>query len=415
MRGLALSVIAAGVLASPARSQLLEDFVPTNLSGADIDPGVTVRSRLRPEYDAPGVRLGSVTTRAELVELFGYDDNVLGTSRGPGSLVIRTRAAVQAATSWTRNNLALGASVDDNRFLNLPQQSYTNARAGGEWSYDFGQDRLTASYQHLEQNQLPNSVSTIALLRPLPYRTDEARVSYRALLGRWILEPSFTADFIRFGRGSNLNGTTQDNRLLDRNTQTATLGAAYEFAPQRSGVLVVSATSAQYKRGRARPDFYDLSVLGGLDYNTTGVLRYRLLIGYQVREFVNAAFQSRTAPVAEGTVVWTPTGLTTVTASVLRRIEEANEFVDVGYTLTRGRIIVDHEYLRNVLLQGRASVEQADYQQDGSRSLFSAGASATWLLNRNMRLSLSYDFAYSPEEIRTYTRNVTLLQLRLAL
>ena len=49
--------------------------------------------------------------------------------------------------------------------------------------------------------------------------------------------------------------------------------------------------------------------------------------------------------------------MTTVTATLTRSIEDAAQEGIVGYTYTRARLVLDHEYLRNVLLQASASVQ----------------------------------------------------------
>jgi hypothetical protein len=83
------------------------------------------------------------------------------------------------------------------------------------------------------------------------------------------------------------------------------------------------------------------------------------------------------------------------------------------------------------LLQGRGGVQVAQYLHGGgTQTSFSLGAGATWLVNRNLRASLEYDFTdqsgsgnTSARSTRTlnglssggYMRNVFLLALRLAL
>ena len=91
---------------------------------------------------------------------------------------------------------------------------------------------------------------------------------------------------------------------------------------------------------------------------------------------------------------------------------------------------VDHEYWRNVILQARTGFFVDNYSQNqGTQTLFQAGVSVTWLLNRNLRLSASYDYAdrstasngavgsvNSTQNIGTgYTEDRYLLQLRVGL
>jgi hypothetical protein len=115
--------------------------------------------------------------------------------------------------------------------------------------------------------------------------------------------------------------------------------------------------------------------------------------------------------------------MTTVTATLTRSIEDAAQEGIAGYTYTSGRLVLDHEYQRNVLLQVYAGVQRADFLQGGGQaSGVSLGGGVTWLLNRNMRLSATYDFtdqrgSSSPTLLTTgnYTRSVGLLTLRLGM
>ena len=84
---------------------------------------------------------------------------------------------------------------------------------------------------------------------------------------------------------------------------------------------------------------------------------------------------------------------------------------------------MDHEYLRNVLLNASATVRQATFNQSGGQQFGVAfGAGAAWLINRNLRLSLTYDVSTvrnSHLPVGTvagnYTRSLTLLTLRVGL
>ncbi len=398
-------------------AQILEKYIPTNITGFDVNPGVTVISRLRPEYDAPGIRVGEVVFRPQVLESVGYDTAPVPGQNGGSSLVI-SQAKVTADTQWSRNHLGVGASVYDVRYLSLPLQSYTNWNVGINGSYDIGRDTILAEYAHYNLNQLPTGVGSVGLQQPQPYQSDEATIGYRSLHGPWTFVPTFRVDAIRYSNLVNPDGTVQTGNASDRNVETASLETLYEVATQRSIVFVVRETSAQYLNGQPRRNYNDLAVLAGLDFGAEGVFRYRALAGYEFRNYENAAYKSHAAPIVEGSVIWTATGLTTVTGSVIYRIEDANEDAFLGYQYTRLRLGIDHEYLRNVLLQGYISVENANYLQSSThQTLYDAGIGVTWLLNRNVRLTASYDFSYTQQNAApgNYARNIMLLQLRFGL
>ena len=133
--------------------------------------------------------------------------------------------------------------------------------------------------------------------------------------------------------------------------------------------------------------------LAGIDYQYSGLWRYQFLAGVEVRQFAASQFSTRVAPIAKATVIWTPTGLTTVTGSLLRTLDEPIEEGTSGFTYDQAEIRTDHELLRNVLLNGEIGTRIAEYQQGGgTQAQYYASAGATWLLNRRMRLGAQYTF-----------------------
>ena len=109
--------------------------------------------------------------------------------------------------------------------------------------------------------------------------------------------------------------------------------------------------------------------------------------------------------------------LTTLTASFLRAIEEdAATTSTVGYTLTHGALVLDHEYARNILFQARGSADQAAYQQGGGQAtILAGGLGVTWLLNRKMQATMSYDHTRRLSGSTSFSENVVLLHLHFAL
>jgi hypothetical protein len=114
----------------------------------------------------------------------------------------------------------------------------------------------------------------------------------------------------------------------------------------------------------------------------------------EVRTFQAAQYPTHSAPLVEGSVIWTPTALTTLTGTLSRDIEDPESGGTNGYVLTRARLVVDHEIMLNVFLQGRGGVEYAQYLQSGggSQTSLNAGAGVTWLISPRIQLSLNYDF-----------------------
>lgn len=430
---LALTVLALTALGSGrAHAQLLLDqYLSADIPGVGIEPGVTVLSRRRPEYDPLGVRVGEVTILAQLLETFGFDDNVLGRATKKGSAVIESNAQVQGLYDHSDTRGFVTLNVDDNRFPQQDAQSFTNWSASIGGSHTFDRDILSASYTHLNLNQTVRDLDVPLLDQALPFRVDAFRIDYRAQFSRVFIDPGLNVSSYNYSDGT-VGGVPYLQGYRDRVVVEPNLTIGYELAPRESIVLVFRDDIGSYSNhtaGSVVRDFNDFAVLGGLDFEAGGIWRYRLLAGYETRQFTSSQIKSISEPVVEAEAIWNPSGRTTLTGSATRHVQDSANENTVGFTETALGLQVDHEVRRNVLVQAKASYLLDNYSQGGgSQDLYDARGAATWLLNRNMALVASYEFthrissgsgnlgiligqAFSP----TFSENRYLLQLRLAL
>ena len=447
-----LAVSAGALLLLPlaARAQMpdrytLDQYFVQGIPGYGDQLGTTVLSRARPEYDPLGIRVGDFIVRPEVDESVGYNSNVIGQVPAKGSLLEQTSGNLAFASDWARNSFGGTFNVTNLQVPGVPNQTQTTWSGGLGGTYQIGRDVLTVAATHLNAFIEPYGIDVVTFNRPgvlysapIPYSVNDVRASYTADFGRINLTPAFDFTNVTFGSapifGLNgfvpppavngfLAGVPESAGYLDHNTYLGSLTARYEYAPLRDVVFVVRGANIQYVNpnsslfGPSRSG-NTIDALAGLDYTASAVWRYRILVGYEVREYANYATHS--APVFEGNVIWQPTGLTTVTLKALRTIEDAVDENVAGFIYTSGRLQVDHELRRNILLTGYTSIQHASYLQtnNGNETFFGAGAGVTYLMNRNIHLALTYDWidhngqnGFGPD----YLQNVAMLQLRLAM
>jgi hypothetical protein len=394
---LATAVALAVCLSVPGRANaqhLLDQYLSQDVPGTLIEPGVTVASRLRPDYDPIDFRIGEITIRPELLNSLGFDDNVFGQKSHRASALIETNAQIQANYDHSDTKGFSTLTVDNYRYPEQNQQSYTNWTASLGGSHQFGRDNLSVAYDHLNLNQTARDLDTPQLTNPLPYNVDVFRLDYKAMLSRLFIEPALGLSNYNFTNGS-INNTPYIQTNRDRVVVEPALTFGYELAPQRDVVLVVRDAVAFYRNeiaGQSSRNFDDVSALAGLDFEE-GIFRYRLLVGYESRSFTSVAYKTIAAPIAEASVIWNPTGLTTLTGQASRRIQDSADETTIAFTETAVGMRVDHEYQRNVILSAGTSYLRDDYsQKQGEQELITFSTSATWLLNRNLRLVGSYEF-----------------------
>ncbi|HEX3486868.1 MAG TPA: outer membrane beta-barrel protein, partial [Micropepsaceae bacterium] len=358
--------IAGTVRAQVYQTPPLDTLIPPGSTGGGtaFQPGVTVTSRARPDYDSSGVTLGNFTIRPQMSEGVGYDSNVAATSKPQGSPVIETYASLAASGDWATSNVQAELTVDNNRFPTQDRQSYTNWSASIGGSHQFGQDVASAWFSHQALTQTPASLDVPQLDSALPYTIDIGSVAYRANFNRFFVTPAVQVASYNFTNGT-VQGVPYVQTFQDRVVVTPSVTLGYELSPRRDLVMVIRNATANFSNqvpGIPAQNYNDTAVLGGFDYDADGVIRYRVLVGYEIRTFQSEAYKNIEAPVAEASAIWTPTGLTTVTGTIARQIEDSSDATTAGYTETYVQARVDHEYLPNVLLRASAGAYFTGYQ-----------------------------------------------------
>ncbi len=426
-------IAAALLIGGKAGAELLSSLFPDGVPGYDAAPGVTVKSRARPGYEPLGVPLpqfggGGFMLWPRVEQSIGYDNNVLAGSHKRGSAVVRTEPSLLLSSRWARDALGAYVSVGDTRYPDLPAQGRTDVTLSVGGSVEIGDDRLTLAAAHVQRHQDRSALDALASDRPVSVRVDDARASYAINFGRWSLTPHIELASWRFGDASVLGvpvGQSYRDRLVVQGGATV----RYEMAPLRNLIFSGRAIGQSYTAplpGQAAPDSQGYQFLAGLDYDDDAVWRYRLLAGGAKRYAV--AYRPRVDFVGEAEASWSPNGMTTLRANLSRSVEDAAQEGVVGFTYTGGKLAIDHEYMRNVLLTAMAGMQQAEFnnqpggQSGGRQSGYLAGAGVSWLVNRAVRLSLTHDIVgvsgskSLPNGLSgDHTRQQTLLRVRLGL
>lgn len=420
--GIVLASLACGV-PGPAAAQLLDSLLPQGVPGYATAPGVTVVSRVRPDTEPPGIHAGAFLLHPSLTQSVGFDDNVLGGAARQASAMVETQPSVLLGSGWSRDAFGLYAAADDRRVLQAPAQSRTDWTVSLGGALDLGSDRLTLAAAHIARHQDRTELDALPSDRPVAYRVDDARAGYAWTAGRWTLTPSLEASSWRYDPTTILGAPVSQQYRNHMELQGGVI-AAYEQAPLRKLLLVARGVGQHYADpapGQKRLDSTGTQLLAGLDYDAGAVWRLRLLVGAEHRAF--AAFPAQTAAIAEAQLAWQPTGMTTVTLTLDRSIEDAAQEGVAGFTSTSARLALDHELRRDLLLHFAAGLQHAAFAQSATRQdAYRFDAGATWLASRSVRVTASYDLTAQQGGAvpglplsGSYTRNQAVLTLRLAL
>jgi hypothetical protein len=408
-----------------AKAQLLDSLFPEGVPGYGNEQGVTVQSRTRPEFAPLGIRLGTLMVQPLLSESIGYDNNIFGAPTHRGGWEIATRPSALVGTENSVGSAGMYLSADDVRYLDQSSQDRTDGSAFLGGTLNLGRDKLTMGGGYLAQHEDRSALDALPSDRPVAFTVENLRASYATEFGRFTATPSVDLSRWRFDN-TTIFGVPVSEAARDRTTAQSGVTIRYNWMSGRDLLWVTRAVTTHYDQpaaGVPSNNSTSWETLLGVDYNDDAVWRYRLLGGVQYRQAASSAIASQTAGIAEAEVTWSPTGMTTLRAIASRGIEDAAQSGLSSFTYTSAQLTVDHEYLRNVLLNASATVRQATFNQTGGQQLgLSFGTGVTWLINRNLRLSLTYDFtdirnSHLPVDTVAgdYTRSLTLLTFRIGL
>lgn len=420
------AALAAGVMRpETAQAQLLSTLFPDGVPGYGSAPGVTVLSRARPAFAPPGLRAGSLILHPLLLESFGFDSAppVGGPS---GSWEVITQPSLAVTSDWSRDAIGAFLSASDTGYLSRQTRHTTDGTVSVGGAVDIGRDQLTLGAAHLSRHEDQTQLAALASDSPIVFRVDDVRASYAATFGRWTATPAFEAASWQYGDATVMSIPVSQS-YRDRTTLQGGLTLRYEWAPLRNLVLVTRALGQHYIRltpGQAQEDSTGYQMLAGFDDDQDAIWRYRLLMGVETRQFADSAVPSHTGLIAEAQVIWSPSALTTISATLSRRLEDAAQEGVAGFTYTGATLSIDHECLRNLLLNLSGGAQHAAFLQSGGEQVaYTMGIELTWLMNRSIRVSATYGLAAlrntqmpaSASVSGDTTRSLALLNLRFGL
>lgn len=437
---LAAALLAGGLPATAAYGQQREG---RRLTPQEVQRGVTVETRQRPDFDPLGVRLGGFRIDGFLDSGLGYDSNVFGReNRVVGDGYATETGSVALASDWTRHAVGASANVDARQFFSRTDLNWTDWNIGGFGRYDIdARTNVEARYRHYNEHlDVYNfDVQSAGILVPVPYSSDEVQVAGNTRFNRLGLVATGLYRTYRFD-DVDLNTGLGNLLVADVNTRTSSqsfdtligaLGASYAFVPGRFITASVRLQDISYTENLPRNPFditalvprdrdsFTWVALGGFEYDFDGVWAGRIAAGYQQRNYNSPQLKPLEGPAFEGRLSWSPSQLTTVTANVARTIEESIRLTAVSYVRTTGGVRVDHEFLRNVLLGAELRADRREYERPNSNATDAVvQLNGRWLVNRSVALTGSY--AYNRRIEATggafeFERHLFQLRVRVAL
>jgi hypothetical protein len=376
-------------------------FNPNNTEADSFDRGsnVSVRQRPRPDYQAMGLHLGGFMVYPKLTTSVGYDDNIYAVRSGAvGDAIFTVAPEIDVQSTWSRNALSAYVRAAQDLYSKYSTEDGAQYGTGLNGRYEFGNSALLAGidYGHY---LLPRSAATNDLISKhrIGYDFTALHAELTHTFNRMRL--SGRADYQIYGyqNGETSSGVTVFEKDQSRKIATFTGKAEYAVSPDTALFVAGAYNQRRYDLNppavayTRNSDGFDIGA--GANFDLTHLVRGEVQLGYMDQQYSSSQFKDIKGLSAKGQVEWFPTQLTTVTATVLRAVGDSGIINSAGYLTTVGGLQVDHELLPNVILTANASDGQDKYYGVArTDDHWSLGASANWLLNRRLGLTLAYTF-----------------------
>lgn len=387
----------------------------------------TVTTRAHPETDPQGITAGSWVILPSVGVEEKWNDNIYATNNtanvgGVVSDYITTISPdVVVRSNWNNGLIVLDANSQNGFYASHTSENFNDYAFSGNGRLDISRQQYIAVrggyyHEHEDRTSPNNDFGT----KPTTYGLADGQLEYYNKLNRL----SFTLD----GQLTNYDYTDVANAAggfipnTDRNrTEYSGTGrVGYEIQPLLEAFVKGEYSDRSYDHKTATDGYQrsstGYSVLGGVSMDFGGVTFGEIGLGYMSRNYDDNRFGTVSGVTANASVTWNVTPLTTLKLAGQRTIEETITFGSPGFIGSVGTFTVDHELLRNLLLNGFVRVSYNEYQDVGRNdTIVGGGAGATYLLNRyaNVSASFSHTNQDSSSNLLNYTQNLGLVRLTL--
>jgi hypothetical protein len=390
-------------------------------------PGPALRRPVAVEedpYDALGIRAGSFVLRPAIELSSGYDTNPSHLPGGGGSSYYVVAPELQVRSDWSRH--ALNADIRGsyteygNNFSPSLNRPYLDSRIDGR--IDVRRDtHVDLEGRFLVSTDNPGSPNLQAGLAKLPINTTlggTAGVTHD--FNRLEVTAKATVDRTQYQDSSLTDGETSSNADRNYNQYAGILRTGYELTPGIKPFVEVSRDTRihdqQFDRNNFQRDSDGTSGKIGSSFEITRTLTGEFAVGYLDRKYQDPALPDIRGTIADGSLVWQASGLTT---AKLLAASSVSESVLAGVSGAFSRdfsLEVDHAFRRwliGTLKVGYGRDIYVGSPRVDNRYFASAGIAYKLTRTVQVRGEVRQDWLHSSVTGVDYTATAFLVGLRL--
>lgn len=367
------------------------------------DRGVSVTERERPDYQPRGLRVGSFLFKPKLLVAAEYDDNVFADQNNTESdeLLILS-PSFTFNSDWVEHAIGISYSNETTRYRDLIAESTVDNRFQLSGRYDLTRAiEFIGALTYADLHEDRGSRDDVAGASPTELNEYGATIGANYdfnVLGLGVETGFKSIDFEDSVRNNPaLQPINNDDR--DRKEFTTRFRGTYQVIPRWRALAGLTLSNTEYDDRLDDAGFnrdnngYRVDL--GFEYEISGVTFIEVTAGYIHRRFDDRRFDDIDDLGLGIDLEWNITGLTTLRGFVDRSVETSTSVSggagSAGIIATSFGAAVEHELLRNLILLGRLSFTEDDF--DGSPredDIIDFSFSAEYLANPNLHLGAGY-------------------------
>lgn len=416
-------VLAAGEAEAQSAGGQVAGAADARVDNFSRNRNTSVQQRSRPDYEAPGVRTGTFLVYPRMEIQAEKNDNIYATATGEvDDTILRIRPELTVESNWSQNFLSAYVRGSVNRYSDNTDENTEEFGVGGSGRVDvtresnlgFGADYSSSFEPRTAPSAPRNAVEPTALDTAQAYISGSRSAGYVKLTGR--------ADWRSFDYedGSTGLGTVIDQDNRDREVISLSGRVDFAISPDTAFFFQATGNERTYDVGStpATParNSQGSEYLFGANFELSALVRGEVAAGYIQQNFDEAAFDDTEGFGARAQLEWFPSELTTVNVAAGRTVEDTPVTGVGAYVSNTASVGVDHELLRNVILNARLTWGRDDYEGvDREDTRIGANVGGTYLINRNLGVNATFSTLDTRSEGSARDQDFTVNKLMVAL
>ena len=382
--------------------------------------GNAIRRTLEGDPYAPlGIRVGRFVWYPSVGVSSGYTTNSSATAGGSGAGFAIVAPELLIRSDWARHAATLAFRGSYETFTdNSPDDPAAEVEATGR--IDFA-DRWTGdlrSYYRYGREGASDPNSPAGVDRPADTNAFGGAAALNGALGRNVFTLEGTLDRSLYG-STTAGGAPVDQGDRDNTLYGARLRLGYPLSGAVTPFVEGLVTRRQYDdtvddNGLRRSSTGE-GVRIGLALDRGPVTTGEIAFGYRREDFDDAALRALSAFTVDGSLVWSPTELTTVTTRLATTIDPSTDAASSGSIIYDGSVDLAYAFRRNATANLTAGVKNQRFEGTGRDDwTYTVGVGTVWKVNRGLELAAGYvhEWLESSVAANDYTADTIRFDLR---